>query len=245
MIKSRRDSPHPGDIHVTRVAWMRPNIATAVSDKPGPRHLWPMTRHAELDDLVRRTEGLQPWRRVFHATNGVLIAGALVLLEPSWGMAVAVLAVITLGAFAVDVVRFAVPAVNRLFFRLLRPLASPREAKGVASSTWYMVGCTLAVLAFPREIAVAAILVLALADPAASWVGRRWGRRRLGTGSMLGTGAFLGVATAVLVPFVGLPAALLVAAATAGAEILPWPLDDNLVVPLVAGALAWNLVPLF
>jgi len=31
---------------------------------------------------------------------------------------------------------------------------------------------------------------------------------------------------------------------TAGVEILPWPLDDNLVVPLVAGALAWNLVPL-
>jgi dolichol kinase len=106
------------------------------------------------------------------------------------------------------------------------------------------VGCTLAVVAFPRDIAVAAILVLALADPAASWIGRRWGKRRVGTGTFLGTGVFVAVATAVLFPFVGVPIALLVAVGTAGVEILPWPLDDNLVVPLVAGALAWNLVPL-
>jgi len=219
-------------------------METPVSNTPTPRHLWAMSSPAELQDLVRRTEGLQPWRRIFHATNGIVIAGALLLADPPWATAVVLLSLLTLGAFALDVVRFTVPDVNRLFFRVLRPLASPREATGIASSTWYLVGCTLAVVAFPRDIAVAAILVLALADPAASWVGRRWGQRRVGTGTFLGTGVFVAVATAVLFPFVGVPIALLVAVGTAGVEILPWPLDDNLVVPLVAGALAWNLVPL-
>ncbi len=202
-------------------------------------------RDAELARLVGRTEGLQPWRRVFHATNGLIIAGVLWFLDPPWIVAVGVLAALTVGAFLVDAVRFAAPAVNRLFFRLLRPFASPREAAGPASSTWYLVGCTMAVAVFPREIAVAAILVLALADPAASWLGRVRGRRRLGTGTVLGTGIFVAVAAAVLVPFVGLPSAILVALGTAAAEVLPWPLDDNLVVPLVAGALAWSLVPIF
>ncbi len=219
-------------------------METPVSNTPTPRHLWAMSSPAEFQDLVRRTEGLQPWRRIFHATNGIVMAGVLLLADPPWATAVVLLTLLTLGAFALDVVRFTVPVVNRLFFRVLRPLASPREATGIASSTWYLVGCTLAVVAFPREIAVAAILVLALADPAASWIGRRWGRRRLGTGTFLGTSAFAAVAAAVLTPFLGLPAALLVGVATAGVEILPWPLDDNLVVPLVAGALAWNLVPL-
>jgi dolichol kinase len=199
----------------------------------------------ELKRLVARTQGLQPWRRVFHAVNGILIAGVLLFLDPPWTVAVGVLAGLTLGAVAVDLLRFSAPGLNRLFFRLFRAFASPREAKGVASSTWFLVGCTVAVASFPREIAAAAILVLALADPAASWIGRTRGKRRIGTGTVLGTGAFVAVATAVLLPFTGLAVAILVAVGTAGAEILPWPFDDNLVVPLVAGALAWTLFPLF
>jgi dolichol kinase len=207
------------------------------SDAPGPA--------ADLAPLVARTAGPQPGRRLFHAVNGLVIAGALVFLEPGWTLAVGILGGLTLGAFLLDALRFAVPALNRLFFRVLRPFASPREARGAASSSWYLLGCTLAVAVFPRELAVASILVLALADPAASWAGRRWGKARLGTGTRLGTGIFVAVAAAVLTPFTGLPVALLVALGTAALEILPWPLDDNLVVPLATGALAWSLVPLF
>jgi dolichol kinase len=199
---------------------------------------------SELAQLVARTAGPQPWRRVFHAVNGLVLAGVLLVLDPPWMVIVPLLVALTAGAFLVDVLRFSAPGANRLFFRVFGPLASPREARGVASSTWYLVGCTLAVATFPREIAVGAILVLALADPAASWLGRRHGKRRLGTGTVLGSAVFTGVAVLVLVPFVGPVSALLVALGTAAAEVLPWPLDDNLVVPLVAGALAWSLVPL-
>ncbi len=200
---------------------------------------------SELAPLVERTQGPQPGRRIFHAVNGLVIAGVLVVVEPGWTVAVGILAALTVGAFLLDAARFAVPALNRLFFRVLRPFASPREARGAASSSWYLLGCTLAVAIFPRELAVASILVLALADPAASWGGRRWGRTPLGTGTRLGTGIFVAVAALVLLPFVGLPAALLVAVGTAALEVVRWPLDDNLVVPLATGALAWSLVPLF
>jgi acyl phosphate:glycerol-3-phosphate acyltransferase len=192
---------------------------------------------------VARTEGRQPWRRVFHAVAGLLIVAALAILNPSWIEAVAVLGGLTAIALALDVLRLRSRRVNRLFFRGLQPFASPREAAGIASSTWFVIGCLLTVALFPRDIAVAAILVLALADSTASYVGRRWGRRPLGTGTVEGSLVFLTIALAVLVPLVGLVAALAAALAATVAERLPWPLDDNLTVPLVTGAVLWTLLP--
>jgi dolichol kinase len=205
-------------------------------------------RDPELATLVAGTRGLQPWRRVFHAVNGVVLAGIVLTQVLPWVALVGLLLLATLAALSLDLVRFGVPAVNRLFFRVLRPLASPREAEGIASSTWYLTGCLVAVAAFPREIAAGSILVLALADPAASWLGRRWGRRRLGRGSVQGSGVFFAVATAVLLPFVltpaGIAGVLLAAAAATLVEAFSGPFDDNLLVPLVTGAVLWTTLPL-
>lgn len=198
-----------------------------------------------LAPLVARTEGAQPWRRLFHAAAGVGIAGGLLVLDPPWGAAVGLLALLTLIAAGVDLLRLTRPAVNVLFFRVLRPLASPREAQGVASSTWYLLGILLAVAVFPRPVAIPAILVLALADPAASYLGRRWGRRRLGAGTAEGSLVFLGVALAVLVPAAGWVVGAAVALLTAAAEAAPLPVDDNLLIPLLSGALLWSLLPLW
>jgi len=195
-----------------------------------------------MAELVSRTEGLQPGRRLFHAANGLLIAGALYLLAPSRYLSLPLLGGVALALLALDLVRLRHEPLNRLFFRLLRPFASPREAEGVASSTWYMVGCTLAVALFSPAVAVQAILLLALADPAAGYAGRRWGRRRLGTGTGLGTAVFLLTGTLTLLPWVPLPGAILVSAGVAAAELLPWKVDDNLVIPLVAGLLL-SLLP--
>jgi dolichol kinase len=198
---------------------------------------------ADLAVLVARTRGPQPWRRAFHAVNGLTLVGILVLVDPPWSWTVAALGGLTLLLFLSDLARFSVPALNRLFFRLLRPFASPREARGVASSTWYIAGCFLAVAVFPREVAVASILVLALADSVASYVGRRWGRRPFGSGSVEGSTAFFLVAFLVLVPMAGWAVAVVVAGITALVERTPWPLDDNLTVPLTAGLLLWSLLP--
>jgi dolichol kinase len=130
-------------------------------------------------------------------------------------------------------------ALNALFFRMFPALASPREAVGIASSTWFLVGVFLAYALFPMRVAVPGILVLALADPAAGTIGRLYGKRRLGQGTWAGSAAFLGVAFAVLAlhlgPAAGLAAALLVTTV----EVVPWRLDDNLTVPVAAAFAAW------
>lgn len=203
-----------------------------------------MAHTLELDDLVARTRGPQPWRRLFHAVNGLIVVGVILVLDPSWVLSVALLAGIVVVLFLVDGARFAFPPLNRLFFRVLRPFASPREARGVASSTWYMLGILLAVAFFPREIAIPAILVLALADPLASYLGYRFGKRRFGSGSVLGTAVFFAAAVAILVPLSGMVPALITAVVVSLLEPIPWRLDDNLVIPLAVGALLWTLLPL-
>lgn len=201
-------------------------------------------RPETLGGLVARTEGLQPWRRIFHAVSGVAVAAVLAWLEPGRLPAVAVLAGATAAAFASDGVRLAIPRLNRLFFLAFRPLASPREAARVASSTWYLLGMTLSLVLFPLGVAIAAILVLALADPAASYVGRRWGRRAFGGGTVEGSVVFAAIAFLVLVPLTGPGPAGAAAMLGAAFEAVRWPLDDNLVIPLVTGSAAWGAATL-
>jgi dolichol kinase len=200
----------------------------------------PATRMATL---VARTEGLQPWRRIFHALCGLIVVALLVGLEPEWIVATGVLGVLTLVVLAADLLRLVRPELNRLFFRLFPALASPREERRLASSTWFLLGVFFAVVVFPREVTIPAILVLALADPAASWMGRRWGRRRFGAGTVVGSTVFFLVAALVLAPFVGPGVALAAAAVIGLLEAAPWPVDDNLIIPLAAGVVLWSLLP--
>lgn len=148
-----------------------------------------------------------------------------------------VLTVLLVIAGVLDVVRLRVPAVNRSFFRLLRPLASAREAAGIASSTWYLVGGLLSYLLFSPLHAMLSILVLAVADPAAAVVGQRIGGRRIGTGSLSGTLTFFAVASVILYGGTGRLEVVFVALAVALLETVPDLGDDNLVIPLATGIL--------
>jgi dolichol kinase len=193
---------------------------------------------SELDALVARTAGPQWWRKAFHATNATLIATALAWLQ--WPERTLVL---TLGAavavlFALDVARLSNPRLNALFFRAFGKLASPREAHGIASSTWYGLGILVAVALFPRQEAIAGVLVLGLGDPTAALVGRTFGKRPFLGGTLEGSVAFFATSTVILAFQFSWPAVLVAALAASVAERRSWPLDDNLTIPIVcAGVL--------
>jgi dolichol kinase len=192
---------------------------------------------ATLGELIAQTDGPQPWRKAFHAFNAVVIASALASLEPSRGVAVLALLAITSTLFIVDAARLTNPGANELFFRAFSKLASPREARGIASSTWYALGMLVAVAVFPLDAAVSGILVMGLCDPAAAYAGRRFGTRPFLGGTLEGSLAFFAVAALILGLRHSWPAALAAAAASAIAERRSWPLDDNLTVPVVCAGM--------
>ena len=179
-------------------------------------------------------------RRIFHALAGSTIPLAGIFAPmPELTAALAVLAV---GSLALDLARFRVSRLNRLFLRWLRPLLKSSEARRLTGATWLLLAAAIAFPLFDRQVAVAAFFYLSLGDPAAALVGRPLPGPRLFGKSPAGTLAFISVSL--------LAAALLVGAGfmpwhwgfAAGAivaglvELLPLPGDDNLWVPLAAGA---------
>lgn len=192
-----------------------------------------------FERLVMSTKGPQLMRRLVHACVGAGVALFLWALEPPKAISVAAGAGVVLGLLGLDLARLAAPRLNLRFYRVFRSLLSPREAGGVASSTWYMVGILVAVILCPLEAVVPAIWVLALADPAANCIGRHWGRRPLGAGTWEGLAAFVLVAGAILSAAVELPVALLTALLAGVVEIVPWRVDDNLAIPLVVSGVLW------
>lgn len=191
-----------------------------------------------LTEAAKKTEGLQPWRRAFHALTGTLVVSALSLLGLGTSTAALILGIALILAMILDLARLLDPRLNLFFFRAFSSLASPREVRKIASSTWYAASLLLVLLLFPRPYAMAGILVLAWADPAASVVGQLWGKTRFMGGTVLGTATFLLVAFLTLLLFVPWWMALATAAVGAIVEAAPVGLDDNLIVPIsVTGVL--------
>ena len=178
-------------------------------------------------------------RRIFHALAGSAapLAG---IFAPLPELAI-VLGILAAGSLALDLARFRVAGLNRLFMRWLRPLLKSSEGNRVTGATWLLLAAALAFLVFDREIAVAALLFLAWGDPAAALVGRPMPGPRVFGKSPAGTLAFIGVSLLAAGVFVwagfmpwhwGLAAGAIVAGLV---ELLPLPGDDNLWVPLAAG----------
>ena len=191
-----------------------------------------------LVELVAKTTGLQTGRRIVHAITGTVIFVAVTQLDLSKSLTINGLSVLFLVLLASDLVRLRVPHLNILFFRFFQILVSPRESQNIASSTWYILGALIAIVLFPISAALSGILVLAWADPTASYLGRRWGKRSFLGGTLVGTTAFLVVAVLILSVRHPLTIAIPSACLITLVERLAWPLDDNLLqAPACAGIL--------
>ena len=190
-------------------------------------------------------------RSFFHVLCGVSSL-SLVRLVPERRWLVGISLAFAIAAWTMEISRRRSGAFNDWIMRLFGKVAHPHERFQINSSTWYTTALFLLSLLAPLPAAEIAVTVLAFADPAAAFVGRRHGRTRLRAGrSLEGTLAFFAVGTlvslAVLFAFhpLAFPAMLALAAAAgvagALAELFSTSLDDNFTIP-VAVALAVALV---
>ena len=121
----------------------------------------------------------------------------------------------------------------------------PIERRLYVPSIFIIIGIGLVVPLFPKNFVLASILMLALADPIAALVGRRFGRTKLiynPEKSLEGACAFFGVALAILAPLgIGVQTALVVALSVTVFESVSAAGTDNLVVPLMTGLMLYSL----
>ena len=152
------------------------------------------------------------------------------------------LAVVSAWGLGLDLVRFRVPWLNRQFLRRLAPLLKHDESHRITGATYLVVGALFTFLFYGPEVAVPALLFLAAGDPAAALVGRRFPGPRLFGKSPGGAAAFVAVSLVTVAMLVGGGAndfhwGLLIGALVAAlVELLGLPPDDNMTIPLIAGA---------
>ncbi|WP_437668769.1 diacylglycerol/polyprenol kinase family protein [Sorangium sp. So ce131] len=185
-------------------------------------------------------------RSLWHVGSGLAVLG-LVQLLPERAWLVAVSGAFAATAWSLEVARRMSERANERLMRFFRLIAHPHERYRVNSATWYMTALLLLALFATRQTQSVGVVVLAVADPAAALIGRRFGRTRLLEGrSLEGTLAF--VAAGALSAFVVLSAlgpaplaARLFLAAVAGlagaaTELFSSRLDDNFTIPLAVAA---------
>ena len=187
-------------------------------------------------------------RSIFHVASGAVSLTMLRLL-PTRGWIIAVATAFVIAGWGMEAARRNSHAVNNVLMKLFSPVAHPHERHGINSSTWYVTALLLLALFAPLRAAEVGVLVLAVADPAAGLIGRRFGRTRIRAGrSLEGTLGFfvvgavaatcwLSVAHAMAWPTAALLAA---AAAAVGAltELGSTKLDDNFTIPVATGLAA-------
>jgi dolichol kinase len=196
--------------------------------------------------------GAELRRKALHFTAlgfpiGILLVDPPLSLVILWAMAAV--------GVGLDVARQRVPVVKRVMLGAVGSIMRPEEipppggALVLNGAVWMCVAAAACATLFPAPVAAAALIMQQMGDAAAAVVGRRYGRlrwpgqRKTLEGSL--ALAATGFASAWLLshlPIEGLTEALPVgrlaigAVAAAAAEAVPIPPNDNIRVPLLAGA---------
>jgi dolichol kinase len=210
-----------------------------------------------VDPIARvKRESIHWKRKVFHALGIGVVAFTYALTSVGRGQALAILGAVAFIFSGLDLLRFYVPSLNQKVRKDFGSLMRDYELNGLSGSTWFFFSSLISIALFPKLPVALGFLYLAFGDPLASWVGLRWGRRRLPGGKSLegsltffAVSAVSGVLLLVLGPGLSVPlgAAVALAAGSAAiaafAEWLPIKgLDDNFVVPIAASAAGAGLL---
>ncbi|OGU01468.1 MAG: hypothetical protein A2085_01525 [Gemmatimonadetes bacterium GWC2_71_10] len=172
-------------------------------------------------------------RRAVHLASGLLGVAAAVVPD----RAATILLATAFGiALLIDAVRLLAPRRARPVLALAGSLYRPDEQRRLSGATLLMTAYVGTWLLFPPVAAARAIVVAAVADPAAALAGSRWSRAR-GRKTWVGSAAAFAVALVVLLVWrTALPVSVLAALVAALAERVPGAGLDNLALPLATAS---------
>jgi dolichol kinase len=179
-------------------------------------------------------------RKLFHLLGGLGLLSLYFIFGRKTALGLyGVLAVLFL---AFEVARLAIPALNRFLYSQFTSFLRGNEEHRLTGTVPYILGVGLSLWAFSTPAASAAVCFLAFGDVAATTVGQRFGKTKIGGKSVEGTAAF--VAAALLPAFflslagTGMPPWVMISGAlvAAGVELMPLPVNDNFTIPVLAGA---------
>lgn len=139
---------------------------------------------------------------------------------------------------SIDIARWGDTPLSRFLRGQLDSVLRPHERRRFSGGTYILAAGALCSLLFAKPVAVAVLICIIVGDTAAVFVGRSIGRIHFGHKTLEGSLAFFlsSLICILWIPTLTFEVKLLGAAVAAVVEALPIPMDDNITVPLIAGA---------
>jgi len=175
-------------------------------------------------------------RRMFHISFGTVLA-----LLFYYGISKLIFAILLGGSIILFLLykKFKIPILHDVMLALERP-KNLRTFPGIGAAL-FMLGCTLAVYLYSKQIAIASIMILAWGDAISGLLGP-YGKIRYINPKKTWEGIILGILAGTIsaqffVPFLWAFAASSVAMLIEGLDLKigKWKINDNLLIPLIAG----------
>ncbi len=193
-------------------------------------------------------------RRLWHFFGVLFIFSLYWIVTPNQAVGLA----LGFSAFmiAFDWARLRNPRLGQFFVWLFGPFLREDERQRYAASTGMMAGITVIILLFPKTVVLLSLLFLAIADPAAAFIGVRYGKDKLiGNKSLQGTLAAFAACFLLALGYFSymdlMTERLFIACLLAGligafSELVPiGKLDDNFVFPVLSALLLTGLYYVF
>jgi len=184
-------------------------------------------------------------RKAIHVvTNALIPLAYLILNVPRFWMAL-ILGISTIIIVLIDVLRIQHSSISRLFTKLFGRMLRTHEINGkLTGASYVLIGSFVAVVLFPKEIAILALLFTAIGDTVAGLYGRKFGKFKIWTKTIEGSLAGLIACIIIAVFFTSIPNLVKYSGAFAAMliELLPINIDDNLRIPVFSGAIMYFLL---
>jgi dolichol kinase len=181
--------------------------------------------------------GVEIRRKIVHLATLSIPAGYLLFSEKT---VISIILPLFLAFLCVDLLRQYHAGIGGLFKKyFIGTVLRERESTTLMGSTYFLFASVLVILLFPKSIAIASLLILILSDTAAALVGKGIGKVSIFGKTLEGSMAFFISSQAIVWLYPGLNH-LWGSVAALGAtviEVLPINVDDNLTIPLIAGAI--------
>ena len=145
----------------------------------------------------------------------------------------------SIGFLIADLMRLYWKTAEKYFLKIFSVLLREEELNNnLTGATYLFIGMTLAVILFPKTIAISVMLFLTISDPSAAIIGKIVPIKKIFNKSIGGFLGFLICAIIIVIIAFGFTlTGLLVALAASIVELMPIKLNDNLTIPIVSGYL--------
>jgi len=191
-------------------------------------------------------------RKVWHFVMGSLCASLYYFLTRE--QAITILAISGGVLIPFDIIRLYSPKLNKLILKSFGLIIRNEEHSRVSGMAYFVFAMFFVVVLFPKNIAMLGIYILAVGDPISSYFGLRFGKNKIIEGKSL-EGSLACFVACSIITFIYLnvthimPANLIALSLIGGlagsiAEMLPFNIDDNFIMPVFSSWIMWIAISL-